>query len=50
MSQCIPQYCVSAPDAAYAQEFAVAMCKKAGYDVAIELPAEYMEAAKGYFE
>ena len=50
MTQCFVQQCESAPDAAYATEFAHTICEKAGYEVEFVLPEAYMEAAKEYFE
>ncbi|ORX35948.1 hypothetical protein BD324DRAFT_629612 [Kockovaella imperatae] len=50
MTQCFALYCQSAPDAAYAAEFARRICEKAGINVAFALPEPYVEAASAYFE
>ncbi|WVF70622.1 hypothetical protein IAT40_005414 [Kwoniella sp. CBS 6097] len=52
MSQCLPITCTSAPDVAYAQEYAENFCLRAGIkDVRIDLPAEYLEGPnKVYFQ
>ncbi|WVQ97306.1 hypothetical protein IAU59_004417 [Kwoniella sp. CBS 9459] len=52
LAQCLPITCSSAPDVAYAVEYAENFCRRAGMDdVKIELPADYLEGPnKVYFQ
>lgn len=50
MSTCLAARCESAPDAAYAAEFATSVCKRAGVDVEVVLPESYLASAAEYFE
>ncbi len=49
MTLCLPQVCVSAPDAAYAIEYGTRYCAKAGVEIDITLPTDYVAEANGYF-
>lgn len=50
MPVCLAQACVSAPDAAYAAEYGVSFCAKAGVQISMELPQTYKDAAAEYFQ
>lgn len=47
---CITQLCPSPSDAAYAAEYAVSWCGRAGVDVKIELPQNYLDQEAAYFQ
>lgn len=49
LATCLAARCDSAPDAAYAAEYAESVCKRAGVEVKVQLPAYYLEAAQEYF-
>ncbi|TYJ56354.1 hypothetical protein B9479_002902 [Cryptococcus floricola] len=49
MTLCLPQYCTSAPDVAYAMEYAKGFCARAGVTVNIELPDSYLSGANGTY-
>ena len=50
MQECLPQYCLSAPDAAYGIEYGQSWCDKAGVPVNISLPQSYVNQAAAYFQ
>ncbi|OCF39533.1 hypothetical protein I317_06692 [Kwoniella heveanensis CBS 569] len=52
LAQCLPMTCSSAPDVAYAKEYAENFCRRAGFDeFEVDLPAEYLAGPnKVYFE
>ncbi|WVQ70901.1 hypothetical protein IAR50_000426 [Cryptococcus sp. DSM 104548] len=49
MSLCLPEYCSSAPDVAYAMEYATGFCARAGVAVKIKLPESYLSGANGTY-
>lgn len=49
LATCLAAKCESAPDTAYAAEYAESVCKRAGVEVKVELPEYYLEAAQEYF-
>jgi hypothetical protein len=51
MAQCFTITCESPPDVAYAIEYTSSVCKRAGFDVKLELPEAYLDTTDGaYFK
>ena len=50
LAACLASQCESAPDAAYAAEFATSICDRAGVNVEVKLPDAYVTAAAEYFQ
>jgi hypothetical protein len=49
MSQCLVLACESPPDVAYAIEYASSICGRAGKEVKLQLPAEYLDTVDGAY-
>lgn len=46
---CLVSRCISGPDVAYAVEYGVSFCKRAGVHVQFELPVSYLEQPGGQY-
>ena len=49
ITQCLVLGCQSPPDLAYAMEYATSICGRAGVNVQLELPEEYLDTMDGAY-